>query len=104
MFPPHSATLTWNVDPSLPSPLIAGTGYNVYRGAAPGTEGATPLNGTTLIQATTYVDDTVVGGQTYTYYVTAVDADGESLHSNEFTIQVPLRRPDAPTGLTGTAQ
>jgi len=101
----HSASLSWTASPDVTAalaatpPLVAG--YNVYRGIgqATGGEAATPIN-VVLIPGTTYVDSAVTEGE-YDYYVTAVVAGAESLHSNEVTaVILPL----APTGLkvTGT--
>ena len=54
-------------------------GYNVYRDGTKITE--TPVN------ATTYADNTV-GKNTHTYKVTTVYDKGESLYSNEISINV----------------
>jgi hypothetical protein len=91
---PHSATVTWDVDPSLPVPLDATSGYNVYKGTAPGNEGAAPVNGATLIQDTKYVDNAVTGGEKLSYFVTAVLDGVESLHSVEVLAAVPLQPSD----------
>ena len=55
----HSVSLSWvaSTDPV--------DGYNVYRGTAPGAEGTTPLNGSTLIVGTTFVDTAPVIGNDY---------------------------------------
>lgn len=71
-----SVSLSWTVPADGGSPI---TGYNVYRGVAAGTE-------TLLVSlgvVTTYVDTTAVTGTTYYYVVTAVNAEGESVWSNE---------------------
>lgn len=71
-----SVSLSWTVPADGGSPI---TGYNVYRGVSAGTE-------TLLVPlgvVTTYVDTTAVTGTTYYYVVTAVNAEGESVWSNE---------------------
>ena len=61
------------------------TSMNIYRGTASGAETLLASGGT----GDSYVDNTVVTGQTYFYYVTAVNANSlpipneESAHSNE---------------------
>jgi fibronectin type 3 domain-containing protein len=58
-------------------------GYNIYK-AVNGIY--TQLN-TTLLPSPTYIDTNVTAGQSYTYAVTAVNANGqESTKSSPFTI------------------
>jgi len=47
------------------------------------------LVNTSLINATSYTDTSVVAGQTYYYVTTAVDSAGESVYSNEVTAAIP---------------
>jgi FtsP/CotA-like multicopper oxidase with cupredoxin domain len=54
------------------------------------------------VNATSYIDTTVVAGMTYTYRVKAVNAGGDSLYSNLATATIP-GPPAAPSNLTGTA-
>jgi fibronectin type 3 domain-containing protein len=62
-------------------------GYFVYRGAGPNPQ-LSKLSG--AVNATTYTDSAVVGGQTYTYAVTAVDANNvESVLSTTVTVTIP---------------
>jgi centrosomal CEP192-like protein/ASPM-SPD-2-Hydin domain-containing protein len=78
----HSADLTW--DPSKDTVI----GYNVYRG---GTKGGpyTQINGA-LNGDTNYTDNTVKGGTTYFFVVTAVNAENqESGPSNEVKVIIP---------------
>jgi hypothetical protein len=70
------ASLSWTVPTDGGSPI---TGYNVYRGS-------TILTETLLISGVTgtvYEDTTAATGSTYYYVVTAVNAVGESVWSNE---------------------
>lgn len=60
----------------------AATSYRVYRGTAPGGEGATPLASVT---SPTYTDSAVTSGATYYYQFTAVNAGGESARTGEFS-------------------
>ena len=85
----HSATITWtaSTDPV--------DGYNIYRANTSGTEAPPPLNGSTLVNATTFTDTTVQVGKAYFYVVTSVVNGFESAHSNEATSTVIL--PAAPT-------
>ena len=68
----HSIDLLWNAPSSSPVTIA---GYNVYRGSA----SAGPfgrLNGSSPLAATSYIDATVDGGQTYYYEVKSVDTNG----------------------------
>jgi fibronectin type 3 domain-containing protein len=67
------------------------TGYNIYRGTSSG--GETLL--TTVGVVTSYTDTAVVNGQTYYYKVSAVNAVGESVRSNERSA-TPATVPRAP--------
>ena len=54
--------------------------------------------------ATTYTDDTVVAGITYTYRIKAINGAGTSERSRWFHIDIPAAPvPDKPTGLSATA-
>ncbi len=71
-------TLTWNAPSSNGGSAI--TSYKIYRGTSSGGESyLTSVSGSTL----TYTDSSVTNGVTYYYYVTAVNAKGESDKSNE---------------------
>lgn len=80
---PHAVTLSWTASVS------AGVaGYNVYRS---GTTGGpyTKVN-TALVAGLTYMDTSVMAGQTYYYVTTAVDGSGnESVYSNEASASIP---------------
>jgi fibronectin type 3 domain-containing protein len=60
-------------------PLDLVTGYNIYRGECQGCESRYD----SILLFTDYTDDGVTNGVTYWYYVTAVNAFGESDPSNE---------------------
>lgn len=75
-----SVTLSWTASPT------AGVSYEVYRGTVSGGPYASLNSATT----TSYVDYSVVSGQTYYYVVTAVDSTGdESAYSNETSATLP---------------
>jgi hypothetical protein len=78
----HSVTLTWTASTSTV------VGYNVYRSSVSG--GPYSKMNSTIIAGTTYVDSTVISGQTYFYVVTSVDSNSvESANSAEVTATVP---------------
>jgi chitodextrinase len=78
----HSVTLTW-VASTTPS-----VSYNVYRSTTSGGP-YTKINGS-LIAGLSYVDNSVVAGQTYYYVATAVDnTSAESAYSTQVTAVIP---------------
>ncbi|HTC64554.1 MAG TPA: immunoglobulin domain-containing protein [Candidatus Saccharimonadales bacterium] len=78
----HSVTLTWTASTSTV------TGYNVYRSSVSG--GPYTKMNSTIIAATSYVDSTVISGQTYFYVVTSVNSSNvESANSAEVSAVVP---------------
>ena len=80
--PQHSVNLSWNPSTS------GAVGYNVYRGNTSGGP-YTEIN-PTLDSSTTYTDSTVLGGKTYYYVSTALDASSvESGFSNEVKATIP---------------
>ena len=81
----HDVILTWTASTT---PGVGG--YNVFRGATSGGEGAMPLN-SSPINGTTYCDSTVQAGQTYYYVITAVASNDvtQSAASNEVSATVP---------------
>ena len=80
--PPHSVSLSWRCSGSGIS------GYNIYRGTAPG--GPYARVNSALDATTAYGDDSVQAGQTYYYVTTAVDQRGmESAYSNEAQAVIP---------------
>lgn len=78
---PHSVSISW-----VPS-KSAVAGYIVYRISS---SGKIDRLTKALVTDTKYTDATVEGGQTYSYYVTSVDAKGvESKPSDKITATVP---------------
>lgn len=104
----HCAALSWTAPATGPSP----TSYNVYRtttnGACatnPSTAPGCALAGSTTAPTVAFTDNNLAASTTYFWVVTAVDASGESPTSNQATGTTgadPV--PNAPTGLTVTAQ
>jgi fibronectin type 3 domain-containing protein len=93
----HKDTLNW-IAPTGPD---AAVGYNVYRATTSG--GPFTLLNASPITALTFADTTGIGGTTYFYVVTAVDANGdESGFSNQASCTFESD-PNAPTGLTAAA-
>lgn len=74
-----------NLSWTAPTGTVAG--YNIYRGTSPGAESATPINGSTPVTSTSYVDTGSSVPATYFYTVQAVNSGGSS---------------PASTGITGT--
>jgi fibronectin type 3 domain-containing protein len=82
-------------------------GYNVYRSeSTPVPLTDPPLNGTTLLTASTFDDTSVVNGTTYHYVVTAVDDSGNESAPSVERSATPNdgddQEPSSPTGLTAT--
>ena len=95
-----SVTLAWN-DPGDDSI----TGYVILRRVRESDVGGefSELVPDTGSAATTYTDDTVVAGITYTYRIKAVNGAGTSERSRWFHIDIPAAPvPDKPTGLFAT--
>jgi fibronectin type 3 domain-containing protein len=90
----NSVTLTWTAASGTPN------SYNIKRSTTSGT-GYTTV-GTTTAPTVTFTDS-VLGGQTYYYVVTAVNGGGESSPSAEVSASPTLAAPAAPTGLMATA-
>ena len=95
-----SVTLTWD-DPGDDSI----TGYVILRRVRVNNTGGdfSELVADTGTAATTYTDDTVAAGITYTYRIKAINGAGTSERSRWSHIDVPAAPvPDQPTGLEAT--
>jgi fibronectin type 3 domain-containing protein len=73
----HPVTISWT--PSV-SPVV---GYNVYR--APASGGVFKKLNSSLVTETQYTDTSVRDGQSYSYYVTAVDSRKLESRASETT-------------------
>jgi len=77
----HTVDLSWTASSGA-------AGYNIYRGAASG--GPYTMINSSLDGTTSYIDSTVVSGQTYYYVATAVNSESqESGYSNVAQAVVP---------------
>ena len=78
---PHSVTISWIASKS------SVLGYNVYRDSQSGA----PVKLTQRVYVgTEFTDTSVEPGQTYSYYVTAVNPKGsESIPSEKVTVTIP---------------
>jgi fibronectin type 3 domain-containing protein len=96
-----SVQLSWAAPASDGGAAISG--YNIYRGAIAGGEGATPI--ATNVATTSFTDATVVNATAYFYKVGAVNSVGVSPLSIEAsaTPQATTTAPSAPQGLNATA-
>jgi endoglucanase len=63
------------------------TGYNIKRSPASGGPYTTMAM---VLAATNYIDTAIANGASYYYVVTAVNANGESLPSNQAAVSIPL--------------
>ncbi len=79
-----SVGLTWNASAGV-------TSYSIYRGTAPGAEGAAPVGTAT---SNSFNDTGLANGTTYYYTITASNSAGTSAHSTEVHA--------APTGSGGS--
>jgi hypothetical protein len=96
----HSATLTWLWSQGASDPA---TGFHVQRSQVSG--GPYTIVGTVGSPTTlTFVDSSVVAGQTYFYIVTAFNTGGDSVPSNQVTCTIPFQAPAAPSGLSVVAK
>ena len=79
----HSVDLSWSASNSQDV-----VGYNIYRGQKSG--GPYSILNSSLDPNINYTDNSVSGGQTYYYVVTAVDGNGvESSYSNQTKAVIP---------------
>lgn len=91
----HQAALSWTQ--STGTGLTANCVYRAQTSGGPYTQLACPA------PSTSYIDTTVLSGQTYFYVVTAVAGTQESAFSNEVKTVIP-QSPNSPSGLTAVAQ
>jgi len=89
----NSVSLSWTASTGSP------TSYNIKRATTSG--GTYTTVGTTTAPTVTFTD-TVTGGTTYYYEVSAVNAGGESANSSFVSATPTLGVPGAPTGLAAT--
>lgn len=94
----HQVVLTWTASTDMPNPIPSGSGYNIYRGTAPGAEGAIPIN-TSPIAANTFTDTSATVG-VLDYYVKTLLNGALSVASAEVSTVI---LPQPPTGLTATS-
>jgi alpha-tubulin suppressor-like RCC1 family protein len=94
-----TAILSWTAPSSNGGSTILG--YDVYEGTTPGGESTTPVNGTTLIGATSYTVGGLTNGTTYYFDVQAVNSVGSSVASNEASATPTSTPTPTPTPTTG---
>jgi len=77
----HTVDLSWNASADA-------VGYNIFRGTVSG--GPYAMINSSLDDATSYIDSTVVSGNTYYYVTTAVNSESQqSGYSNQATAVIP---------------
>ena len=91
----NSVALSWTAAAGSPA------SYNVKRSTTSGS-GYVTVSTPGAVTGTSFTD-TVAGGTSYYYVVTAVNAGGESANSSEVTATPTLAAPAAPTGLAANA-
>jgi hypothetical protein len=79
------------------------TGYNVYQGTTAGGENySTPVNGGTLVTATTFIVTGLTNSHSYYFTVEAVNGIGSSVASTEAFAIPASTVPGPPTGVVAT--
>jgi fibronectin type 3 domain-containing protein len=95
----ESVSMCWSAPASDGGSPV--TEYRIYRGVDSGAKTLIHMSAPT---PRCYMDTAVVGGTTYSYEVSAVNADGEGPRSNEESATpLPATVPDAPTLLPANA-
>jgi hypothetical protein len=77
---PHTVDLIW-----APSVTLDVVSYDIYRKLL---GGSYALEASAVV-GTSWIDTTVISGQTYVYVATAIGGSGESAYSNEVTAVIP---------------
>lgn len=90
----HQVVLSWTGSTDMPSPIPAGSGYNIFRGTATGKESTQPINAAP-IAALTFTDTSITPGA-YFYTVETLLNGASSVASNEVSAVV---LPAPPTAL-----
>ena len=90
----NSVALSWTASSGA-------TGYNVKRSTTSGSGYAILVLGTN-VSGLTYTDNSAVGGTTYYYVVSALNAGGESANSSEVSALPTVAAPGAPSSLVAT--
>jgi len=80
--PGQGVVLSWN-------PVASAAYYNIYRSQVPGGGAGATYAALGSSGAATFLDATVLPGQTYYYVVTASSGGTESPSSNEAVVQIP---------------
>ena len=82
--PLKGGAVTWPVG-------LTPTGYKLFRSTTSGGEGGTPLTTITNVNSNTFVDTTVVGGQTYFYtYKLVASCDSTQVDCTAFVSDGPM--------------
>jgi hypothetical protein len=82
----HSVGLTWGAPSDSSDPVV---GYDIFRTTS-GSSGTYQQINTAMVTDTTFQDNNVQSGQSFSYYVESVDAYGnQSVPSNTATVAVP---------------
>ena len=80
-----TSTSSSQVNLSWTAPGGTVTGYNIFRGTAPGAEGSSPINGSPIL-ATNYTDSGLTQNTHYYYTVRAVNGSGAGPASSEANV------------------
>lgn len=93
----HQAAISWVAPATGDAPLS----YDVQRAlVTAGVAGAFASIASVQAPTVTYLDTTVIGGDSYEFRVASVNAGGESAFVTSSVELIPLAAPAPPTGLT----